>query len=131
MKCLTVRQPWAWLIIHGGKNVENRNWETDYRGRLYIHASTHLPKRIFRREWDLAMLKYGNQKSGRPPLIMHNLEFGKIIGHVDLVDIKRNTKGPWVDDRYVYRWILENPRPIEPINSRGYKGLFNVEDRET
>ncbi len=39
MKCLSVRQPWASLIIRGTKDVENRTWDTDYRGRLAIHAS--------------------------------------------------------------------------------------------
>ena len=38
MKVLSVRQPWAWAIIHGGKDVENRNWDTKFRGRLAIHA---------------------------------------------------------------------------------------------
>ena len=38
MKVLSVRQPWAWAIIHGGKDVENRNWYTSFRGTLAIHA---------------------------------------------------------------------------------------------
>jgi ASCH domain len=37
---LTVRQPWAWAIIHGGKDVENRSWRTKYRGPLLIHAGS-------------------------------------------------------------------------------------------
>jgi len=39
MKALSVRQPWAWLIAHGLKPVENREWETHYRGPVLIHAS--------------------------------------------------------------------------------------------
>ena len=39
MKCLSILQPWAWAIIHGGKDVENRTWRTAYRGPLLIHAS--------------------------------------------------------------------------------------------
>src|SRR5215472_1457845 len=38
MKALSVRQPWAWLIVNGYKPVENRNWLTKFRGRLLIHA---------------------------------------------------------------------------------------------
>jgi len=37
--CLTVRQPGAWLLIHGTKDIENRDWATSYRGELWIHAS--------------------------------------------------------------------------------------------
>ena len=39
MKALSVRQPWAWAIIHAGKDVENRTWGTRYHGPLLIHAS--------------------------------------------------------------------------------------------
>ena len=39
VKVLSVKNPFAYLILQGGKDVENRTWTTDYRGRLYIHAS--------------------------------------------------------------------------------------------
>lgn len=39
MKVLTVRQPWAQLIAVGAKDVENRNWHTNVRGRIAIHSS--------------------------------------------------------------------------------------------
>ena len=39
MKALTIKQPWAYLIIHGGKDIENRTWRTKYRGRILIHAA--------------------------------------------------------------------------------------------
>src|SRR5207302_502261 len=38
MKALTVRQPWAWAIVQGKKDVENRSWRTDHRGMVAIHA---------------------------------------------------------------------------------------------
>lgn len=37
-RALSVRQPWAWAILHAGKDVENRSWATGYRGELLIHA---------------------------------------------------------------------------------------------
>ena len=36
IKILSVRQPWAWLICSRIKDVENRTWKTNYRGRLSI-----------------------------------------------------------------------------------------------
>ena len=41
MKAISVRNPWAWAIAHGGKRVENREWQypPTYRGPLLIHAS--------------------------------------------------------------------------------------------
>ena len=37
-RALSIRQPWAWLILNGYKDLENRTWRTDYRGPLLIHA---------------------------------------------------------------------------------------------
>ena len=39
VKVLSIKNPFAYLILQGGKDVENRTWTTDYRGRLYIHVS--------------------------------------------------------------------------------------------
>ena len=38
VKALSIRQPWAWLVVHGYKDVENRSWSTGFRGRVLIHA---------------------------------------------------------------------------------------------
>lgn len=43
MKTISVRQPWAWLIINGYKDIENRSREANYRGPVLIHASAHRP----------------------------------------------------------------------------------------
>ncbi len=39
MKAITLRQPWAWAIINAGRDIENRNWKTHFRGRVAIHAA--------------------------------------------------------------------------------------------
>ena len=39
MKALSIKQPWASLIAHGIKDIENRTWRTHFRGKIYIHAS--------------------------------------------------------------------------------------------
>lgn len=39
MKALSMRQPWAWLVVKGIKSMEMRTWGTRYRGSLLIHAS--------------------------------------------------------------------------------------------
>ena len=45
MKAVTVKQPWAGLIMAGMKDIENRTWETEYRGKLLIHASSKYSKK--------------------------------------------------------------------------------------
>lgn len=32
MKGLSLRQPWAWAVVHAGKTIENRRWNTSFRG---------------------------------------------------------------------------------------------------
>jgi hypothetical protein len=45
MKAISIRQPWAWLIVNGMKDIENRTWKTNYRGQLFIHASSKFDNR--------------------------------------------------------------------------------------
>jgi hypothetical protein len=42
MIALSIRQPWAWAILHAGKDIENRKWTTTFRGPLLIHAAKTL-----------------------------------------------------------------------------------------
>lgn len=113
IKALTVIQPWAWAIIHGGKLVENRSWPTDYRGPLLIHAGKSTVHLI---------------DPANPPEISPRLEFGAAIGTVDLIDCVRRedlpedhpyAEGPWC-------WILANPKPITPTPMPGQRRLFNA-----
>lgn len=135
MKCLSVHQPWAWLIIYGGKNIENRNWSTNYHGRLLIHATKKPTESKFLIDWQNA---YDRKKvvEEENDYRMHiffpvisQLKFGAIIGSVELVDVKPYVKGnPWADYHYTYKWVLENPHPITPIPYRGRQSLFDVDD---
>ena len=50
MRVLSVRQPWASLLVRGVKRIEIRSWDTDYRGTLAIHASSKKPGSDFA-EW--------------------------------------------------------------------------------
>ena len=45
MKTLSVRQPWANLIVDDIKPIENRTWKTNYRGRIYVHAPAKIDDR--------------------------------------------------------------------------------------
>jgi hypothetical protein len=110
MKILTVRQPWAALIVAGIKDVENRSWGTDYRGPLLILAG---------KQWDgdvsTAVLDYLDD---HPDLDMHTRG---IIGMVELVDITRKHPSRWFTGPL--GWILENARPLPFIPWRGTQHL--------
>ena len=117
VKCLTVCQPWPWGIIHGQKRVENRGWPTKYRGPIAIHAGKS-------KAWLQDTLPDGTK------VPLRELEFGKIIGIVDLVDCVPVDQV--ADDPFAYGpwcWVLADPRPLaHPIPYKGQLGLFEVPD---
>lgn len=112
---LTVRQPWALLIVNGTKTIENRTWATSYRGPLYIHAGNKLhdvPRETIQRRY-------------RIRIDPDHMQFGGIIGVVDLIDIVRRSSSPWFEGPF--GWVLRNPRPISFVRMPGQQGLFQVE----
>jgi hypothetical protein len=42
MKCLSLKQPYAELLISGKKIIELRNWNTSFRGKFLVHASKNI-----------------------------------------------------------------------------------------
>lgn len=108
-KVLTIRQPWASLIILGKKNVENRTWSTNYRGQLVIHAGT-AP--------NTALVEKYERLTGP------DLPRGFILGTVDVVDVVVGSRSRWAEPGN-FHWILRNPRPLpKPIPTLGRLGLW-------
>jgi hypothetical protein len=75
MKVIVIRQPWAWLIVHGFKDIENRSWRTRYRGMLLIQASATLPTR---REFE-EIRRFVRKRKVKLP---EDFERGGIVGMV-------------------------------------------------
>jgi hypothetical protein len=112
MKALTVRQPWASLIVAGIKDVENRPRRIRYRGKLAIHAGLRVD--------DEGMEMYGHLIEGSLPL-------GAVIGSVDVVDCTSDSDSPWALSD-CYHWILANPRRLKrPVPATGKLGLWDFQ----
>lgn len=152
MKAITVRQPWAWAIVAGGKDVENRTAAWAYRGPLAIHAGL----RWSDRGADSSLIRgaFGKDLDELDPAF----RFGALIGIVDLVDVHiaqpeiltqtgpRSWEGSaaccesaWAETAYLEQptgrtrrdlvhLVLANPRPIDPLYCRGALGLWTVPD---
>lgn len=91
---LSVRQPWAWAIIFGGKDIENRSWQAvnhglKRRGRVCIHASQGMTK--FEYESARRHIEECGVECPHPSL----LRFGCIIGSVEVVDVVTESDSPW------------------------------------
>lgn len=120
MKVLSIRQPWAWLIFCDArypKDVENRTWETDYRGPLLIHAAKGMTCQEYQEAREFA------QKCGvfNVPH-MDNLKRGGIVGSVMLVDCRRKVNSPWFTGPW--GWVLENPQSLKFEPCQGQLGLW-------
>lgn len=117
MKAITIKQPWASLIVHGIKNIENRSWRTNFRGRVLIHASgSH--GRKFSVDLTDAQSKAAFATIAKETMF-GNMPFGSIIGSVEIVDCVQNHPSIWAD-KGVYNWVLANPILFpEPIPVKG------------
>ena len=135
MKALTVRQPYAWAIIHGGKDVENRSTAWRYRGPLAIHAAARLDQQG---RTDPDVLRAWNKRMHPLLCDVPNLTLGAIIGVVDLVGVhverpRWSARTCWCESDWAqidcFHLMLANPRPLAtPVPYKGRQGLWDVPD---
>lgn len=124
MKALTIKEPWASLIINDYKKYEFRSWKTNYRGKILIHAGMSIEKDMLEK------------------IKNYNIEItkGAIIGEADLVDCilvneafdkeLRNIDNIVYGNNHIdtYAWKLENIKKYDkPIPVKGMLGLWNYE----
>lgn len=119
-KALSIKQPFAELILQGRKKIELRKWNTNFRGDFFVHASKSVDEN--------AMKEFG----------FENLPTGKIIGKVKLVNVKKyfNEAEHFSDkDLHLasqkwgnYGFVLENPRRIKEIPAKGKLNFWNFKE---
>jgi len=116
-QALSIRQPWAWLIVNGHKAIENRSWPTRFRGKIYVHAG----KGMTRDEYEEASWTAEDNGVELPPY--EQLERGGIVGEVEIVDCVNRSESPWFFGEYGF--VLRNGKtlPFEPC--RGALGFFS------
>ncbi len=123
MKCLSVSQPFADLIIKGKKTIELRRWNTTFRGEFLIHS----PKKI--------KLKDCKRLGINPK----NLVKGAIVGKAEIYDVKKyDSKSQIIKDskkhfasksfqNNKYGFLIKNAKPFRiPIPKKGQLGFFEV-----
>lgn len=125
---IAVIQPWAHAIVHGWKDIENREWHTNFRGPVCIHASK-FDKRKFAEQLEgyKATVIPAGPLAHIPDFGFDDLTFGAIIGVVDIVDCVTRSASPWFFGTYGF--VLTNARPIDPIPVKGKQGFFDWRQR--
>lgn len=135
MKCISLIQPWATLLISGHKRIETRHWRTPFRGRILIHASkalSNLLQDICLSEpffTHLARLGYN---------CFDDLPRGALLGAVTLdhclpvhkvldLSVTERSFGDYTPGRFA--WLTTDPVPLpRPYPHKGKLGLFDVLD---
>jgi len=129
VKALSLTQPWAWLVVHGGKDIENRRWNTKFRGGFLIHAA----KGMKRSDYDAAALFAtevgGPALAGRIPL-WNDLERGGIVGGANLYTVIHPLRPvempgrlPWHMPEQ-YGFVLGDARPLPFLPCKGALGFW-------
>lgn len=116
MKAISIRQPWASLIVAGIKDIENRSWTTAYRGKVLVHASKKIDKKAMKLV----------AKMGLGPNFIKTMEqyTGGIIGEIEIVDCVKKSDSQWFEGPFGF--VLKNAKPMEFLPLLGQLGLFEV-----
>lgn len=126
MKALTIKQPWATLIMQGDKRFEFRSWKTNFRGDVLIHAGKGLDK-----EAVVRLKKY----------LPDELPMGKILGKVTITDcvpmsdefakmLSKENSDIYTSHSFSnnYGFQIENVKVFDtPIDAKGQLGFWNIE----
>lgn len=123
MKAISVRQPWAWLIVNGHKDVENRSRRTHYRGLILVHASGTMTRKDWEEAADLAEL-VGVEV---PPFGSDELKRGGIVGEAEIVDCVEDSDSEWFSGKFGF--VLEGAVACELEPCKGQLGIFTMEGR--
>ena len=116
MKALSILQPWAWLIVHGPKDIENRTWSTSFRGQFLVHAGKGFDRN-----------GYEFVRKTRPDIAMpapSEFERGGVVGMATVVDCVNESTSWWFNGPRGF--VLTDRRPLPFFPVRGQLSWFSV-----
>lgn len=134
MMALSIRQPWASLILKAHKDIENRCWPTKVRGRILIHAAKGMTRAEHEDALEFAVDAIRddprNVGAGRTVTLRElgfafdDLQRGGIIGSAEIVDCVRKSDSPWFVGEFGF--VLRDPQPLPFVPWKGQLGFFDV-----
>ncbi|ACV64613.1 hypothetical protein Dtox_3920 [Desulfofarcimen acetoxidans DSM 771] len=135
MKAISIRQPWATLVVHGLKTIELRNWKRKYNilpQSLYIHTGSRVDKTAPVEVWQLAE-QFETSKVRGAIIGMVNLIEMFLYDNAEKFDLDRGLHlTNWEYTENLYGLRMKDAMLIDkPVNYRGQLGLFNVDGKIT
>lgn len=132
---LSIQQPWAWLIVNGHKDIENRDWRTNFRGPVAIHAGKKIDKGCHEDLWRGRHPVTGKQSIRTAGLMIPNeWERGGIVGVAEIVDCiphdnadLQDEYSPWFVGKFGF--VIRNARPVPFIPVSGALNFFRWKER--
>lgn len=123
---LSIRQPWAWAIIHAGKDVENRSWPTRFRGPFLIHASAGMTRAEYQdcRETFETVGAVWGYPDGLVMPAFAALQRGGIVGSAEIIACVDDSRSPWFFGKYGF--VIANARPLPFAPMKGKLGFFRA-----
>ena len=121
METISIQQPWAWLILNHGKDVENRSrWHYKHRGRVRIHAGK-------RRDSDTSRFKAQRDYIASLGIeIPANLPTGAIVGEATITGTVTESDSPWFEGPTGIT-LAEPVAYPAPVPYRGQLGIFQTQ----
>ncbi|MBF2715684.1 hypothetical protein IEI95_015810 [Agrobacterium vitis] len=121
---LSIRQPWAWCIVNLGKDIENRDWPTKFRGPVCIHAA----KGMTRAEYEdcvatiheISLIHPFPQGNVFPDI--NEMQRGGIVATAEIVDCVDQSSSPWFFGTFGF--VLRKVQPVKFIPVKGALGFF-------
>lgn len=123
MKALSLTQPWAWLVVNAGKNIENRRWNTSHRGEFLIHASKAMDVEDY-----IAATEMQREIHGKATVPgQDTLQRGGIVARANLVHVyfALENRGRWSMSGQ-FGFVLEDMRPTPFVPCRGALNFWEV-----
>lgn len=120
---LSIRQPWAWLILNAGKDIENRTWSTRFRGEFLIHAAKGCTRKEYRAAIEDWVYLFDVPDCRVPAF--DSLQFGGIIGVAKLADCVQESDSEWFFGPFGF--VLRDVKPLPFTPCKGALGFFYPE----
>lgn len=121
---LSIRQPWAWLIVNGYKDIENRQWSTNFNGWIWIHAS----KGMTRQEY-VDCQEFTDCIDDRISLPdPGGLEFGGIVGCAFIAGCVTKSTSEWFTGPYGF--LMQYAKRVPFRTCKGSLGFFKPQFQE-
>lgn len=135
MLAISIRQPWAWLIVNGYKDIENRAWKTAYRGPVLVHAGKTRAKKTEVAAALECFIKAYPEADHIEVFARMNREllYGGIVGSMEITDciplwdLRAENPSPWAFGPYCF--VLENAKTLPFIEYPGQLKFFEYKPK--